>query len=304
MIIIDEAAEEHLERMLNKLEAAPGLTRCIHFDYSALKTLQPEARQTQLHATLVNLANEGLGDADMQLFNCQDGDIFLLVTDLPGKKARSLLEALANQFGIANWQAIAALYQLAQQMKALRYHVEAKLKKIQVNEAALLNRQAKEQQTRTRQAILNPNLMQQSEDSIGIRRRQRNTPELMLIEDDVFSSRLVSNALQRQYHLTILDDAYMALHTYARLAPDMLFLDIGLPNVTGHELLERILTLDPDACVVMLSGSADRANIMRAMEKGAKGFIAKPFTREKIMQYIERCPSIKRHGENHEGSRR
>lgn len=300
MIIIDEAAEERLERTLNRLEAAPGLTRCIHLDFAAIKACQPDLEPKPLQQQVVALTRRHCGAQEIQMYACADGDIFLLAPELPGTMARSFIAAVAKQYAAGAGDSIARIYQLAQSMKTLRYHLETKLETIATAKAAQINQQESEQKNRTRRAILNPQLTPQDAAAIGQRRRQRNAPELMLIEDDAFSSRLVSNVLQRHYHLTVLDDAYMALRTYARLAPDILFLDIGLPNVTGHELLERIMAIDPEACVVMLSGSADRSNVLRAMEKGAKGFIAKPFTREKIMQYIERCPSIKRHGENHE----
>lgn len=303
MIIIDDTAEERLERALVKLAANPGLARCIRFDSSAITAANPNLKQNAQQAMIVNTAREHLAETDLQTFLCADGDVFMLATNLPGKTARLFMESVAAQCSATQVENVAAIYQLAQQMSAVRFHVEAKLEKIRSALAAAEEQSATQQNQRTRQAILNPDVKPQDTENIASRRRQRTAPELMLIEDDSFSSRLVSNVLQRQFHLTILDDTYMALRTYVRLAPDILFLDIGLPNVTGHELLERILALDPDACVVMLSSSADRVNVMRAMEKGAKGFIAKPFTREKIMQYVERCPSIKRSGENHENPR-
>lgn len=303
MIIIDDTAEERLERALVKLAPNPGLARCIRFDSAAITAANPNLKQSAQQAMIVNTAREHLAETDLQTFLCADGDVFMLATNLPGKAARLFMESIAAQCSAAQVENVAAIYQLAQQMSAVRFHVEAKLEKIRSALAAAEEQSATQQNQRTRQAILNPDVKPQETENIASRRRQRTSPELMLIEDDSFSSRLVSNVLQRQFHLTILDDTYMALRTYVRLAPDILFLDIGLPNVTGHELLERILALDPDACVVMLSSSADRVNVMRAMEKGAKGFIAKPFTREKIMQYVERCPSIKRSGENHENPR-
>ncbi len=92
--------------------------------------------------------------------------------------------------------------------------------------------------------------------------------------------------------MTGLSVATYALDKYTNIAPDILFLDINLPDVTGHELLEKILILDPDAYVIMLSGNCDRDNITQAISKGAKGFIAKPFTKDKLFQYIDRCPTI------------
>ena len=79
---------------------------------------------------------------------------------------------------------------------------------------------------------------------------------------------------------------------YVNKAPDVLFLDIGLPDINGHDVLERLFKLDPQAYVVMFSGNGDRENVLKAVELGAKGFVGKPFTQEKLIQYIEKSPFI------------
>lgn len=271
MIIIDDTAEERLERALVKLTPNPGLARCIRFDSAAITAANPDLMKSAQQAMIVNTAREHLAETDMQTFLCADGDVFMLATNLPGKAARLFMESVAVQCSATRVENVAAIYQLSQQMSALRFYVEAKLEKIRAAVAAAEEQSVTQKNKRTREAILNPDVKPQDTENIAARRRQRTAPELMLIEDDSFSSsRLVSNVLQRQFHLTILDDTYMALRTYVRLAPDILFLDIGLPNVTGHELLERILALNPDACVVMLSSSADRVNVMRAMKKAPR----------------------------------
>ena len=80
--------------------------------------------------------------------------------------------------------------------------------------------------------------------------------------------------------------------SYVNKAPDVLFLDIGLPDINGHEVLEKLFKLDPDAYVVMFSGNGDKENIMKAVELGAKGFVGKPFSQEKLLQYIQKSPFI------------
>jgi FixJ family two-component response regulator len=50
--------------------------------------------------------------------------------------------------------------------------------------------------------------------------------------------------------------------------------------------LEKIVYLDPQASVVMLSGNSFRDEIVKAMKQGAKGFVGKPFSRAKLLHYI------------------
>ena len=77
---------------------------------------------------------------------------------------------------------------------------------------------------------------------------------------------------------------------YVTHAPDVLFLDIELPDITGHDVLQKVLEMDPDAFVIMLSGNGNKENIFKAMKTGAKGFVGKPFTKDKLLQYILKCP--------------
>jgi len=128
--------------------------------------------------------------------------------------------------------------------------------------------------------------------SLQKRRSSRKSLEVMIVEDDPFSQKLVSNILNDHYSVHVTSDGYGALMSYVNFAPDVLFLDIGLPDIDGHEVLEKIFIIDPNAYVVMLSGNGDKENIMKAVTSGAKGFVGKPFTQEKLFQYIEKSPYV------------
>ena len=75
-------------------------------------------------------------------------------------------------------------------------------------------------------------------------------------------------------------------------APDAVLLNIGLPDASGLEVLKCIRALDPYAYVVMLTGQASRENVLQATQLGAKGFIGKPFTSEKLLSCIAKSPFV------------
>lgn len=284
MIIIDELASG---KLIHALKTLPDLDSkyCIRFKLTE--------NSAQLRRQLLDVAQRHLPLNGTQMYFCDDGEAFVLADDASIKEYRKTILDVAAALDIHPAERLADLYDLGLQTGALLILLEKKIEQDRKAQEALQKQKEQEHAARKRQEILQVQVSGASQ-NLAARRRKRSVAELMIIEDDVFSRRLVENVLQKQYRLTGLATAEGALATYASLAPDLLFLDINLPDVSGHELLEKIIAFDPEAYVVMLSGNADKDNIMQAMGRGAKGFIAKPFTRDKLFQYIERCPSIRK----------
>jgi CheY-like chemotaxis protein len=286
MILIDEHAEKELVALLEAFKLAPDhSTRLLHFRFDS------KAETAGLRDVLIASVERNLPDCALKIFFCDAGDMVVLGAPILSKNGNSVILDVVDHVGKAADQRWVTFDDLVRQIHPLFLRIEPMIEHQRKLEEAARKFEEHQQLARKRQAILRNNTPTNPSD-IQQRRNKRQAPELMMIEDDTFSRRLVENVLQKKYALTSLADASNALDSYARIAPDLLFLDINLPDVTGHELLERLLAIDPDAYVVMLSGNADQANIVAAMSKGAKGFIAKPFTREKLFQYIDRCATI------------
>lgn len=280
MIIVDQDANAKLSIRLERIKAEAENARGIYLKQSGASK-----------EGVISALHKHIASVDMQIFLCGDGDIFILAPTIASKHGREFILDVAAAVGKPASEEWVRFIELPLQIHSSLVEVQAKLDKQRKAEEAQRKAFEQQQAERKRQAILNGGSTARWEE-IKHRRSTRTIPEIMVIEDDAFSRRLLENALEKKYKLTDLSEATYALATYARLAPDLLFLDINLPDVTGHELLEKIITLDPEAYVIMLSGNSDRENIMHAMNKGAKGFVAKPFTKDKLLQYIERCPTI------------
>lgn len=278
MLIIDEHTETKLAETLDAMRRNPEIAaRCIHF-------FNPADKHRDL---IIKLVDEHIVLSEPQIYFCEDGDIFVIAPVIPGRDARKLMFEYAANAGIEIAEKAAHLHDIDTDIGQILNQLEHKLEK-QRRRIAEIKKLNEAKQTEQRRKIILDNSNIPLTGEITARRNGRNIPELMIIEDDAFSLKLVSNVLQKKYPLTGLNSADRALETYARLAPDILFLDINLPDVTGHELLEKIMASDPSACVVMISGNSDMDNVTQAMKLGAKGFIAKPFTSEKLLQYINR----------------
>lgn len=111
--------------------------------------------------------------------------------------------------------------------------------------------------------------------------------KLLLIEDDPVTTWMVNNALKEECEILSLGYANKVYATYGIYEPDIIFLDIGLPDDSGYEVLKWIKKNDPGALVVMFSSNDNLDNLIEALECGASGFIPKPFLKESLMYYVD-----------------
>jgi len=120
------------------------------------------------------------------------------------------------------------------------------------------------------------------------------TPRVLLVDDLPFMRSLLSD---------ILTDAGMqvaaqaengrdALTAYLASSPDIVLLDIVMPEMDGITALRRLRRLDPDARVVMCSSLGEQEMIVRAIQLGARDFVVKPFHPERVVSAITRVLEV------------
>ena len=116
----------------------------------------------------------------------------------------------------------------------------------------------------------------------------KNLTRVLLVEDDPVTRWMVRNTLKNECEFATAPCANKAFSMYAAFNPEIVFLDINLPDNNGYNVLQWIMRNDPGAYVVMFSSQSNLDNILEALEKGASGFIAKPFLQETLMNYVHR----------------
>ncbi|MDE3060929.1 MAG: response regulator [Pseudomonadota bacterium] len=119
------------------------------------------------------------------------------------------------------------------------------------------------------------------------RRSGRHPPHVLIVEDDPLTRRVVVGILGEANAMITEENARGAVASYLLYAPDIVFLDIGLPDISGFDVLDQIMTIDPDAFVIMFSSHDDAQNIGKALAAGAKGFVSKPFKKETLKSFIQ-----------------
>ena len=114
-------------------------------------------------------------------------------------------------------------------------------------------------------------------------------PKALLIEDDRTTRRVIRSYMKDDCDLIVAGNMHTGANICNTLKPDIIFLDIELPDGSGHQFLEWAVQKNPDAFVVMMSGHCDNNNVMKAVESGARGFIAKPFDEKKMQFFLNEC---------------
>ncbi len=114
----------------------------------------------------------------------------------------------------------------------------------------------------------------------------------ILIADDLSFMRMIQKEILSERGYTIVgeaSDGIEAVSKYQSLNPDLVLLDITMPNMNGLEAMRRIFTINPKARVIMCSALGQQNLIVEAIRAGVKDFIVKPFKPERILSAIDKA---------------
>jgi two-component system chemotaxis response regulator CheY len=119
----------------------------------------------------------------------------------------------------------------------------------------------------------------------------KDNPVKLLIVDDSSIIRKAITRYLKEYGLELVGEAgdgVQALEQMRLHRPDLVTLDITMPEMDGLTCLDEMLKIDPDIKVIVISALSDQATALKALKSGAKGFLGKPFTEEKIKSAFDR----------------
>jgi two-component system chemotaxis response regulator CheY len=122
---------------------------------------------------------------------------------------------------------------------------------------------------------------------LGREEREKNV--ILTVDDDLFVRKTLSSLLSENAEVHEVENATRTLEAYKQYNPDVVILDIHMPEINGLELLTQILEIDPDAYVIMSSSDSVKENVLKAIDLGAIGFLVKPIQKERIEAYLEQC---------------
>lgn len=113
---------------------------------------------------------------------------------------------------------------------------------------------------------------------------------VLIVDDAAFMRMSIKNMLAN-YEFEVVGEAengIQAIEKYQELQPDIVTMDITMPELDGIQALREIKKFDPSASVVMVSALGQEARMKEAIIYGAKGFIVKPFKEELLISALSK----------------
>ncbi|MBN2426669.1 MAG: response regulator [Calditrichaceae bacterium] len=113
---------------------------------------------------------------------------------------------------------------------------------------------------------------------------------LMIVDDSAIIRHTIEKHL-KDFNIEITAsaaDGATALESFKETNPDYVTLDITMPEMDGLTVLEEMLKIKPSVKVMIVTALSDKATGLRAIELGAKSFVPKPFTPERLREAFEK----------------
>ncbi|MFW9822077.1 MAG: response regulator [Candidatus Thorarchaeota archaeon] len=120
--------------------------------------------------------------------------------------------------------------------------------------------------------------------------------KVLIVDDAQFTRNMLKNIINKIEEIEVIGEAsngVEAISLYKKLNPDLITMDLVMPEKGGIEATEEILKINSKALIVVVSALGQEALVLEAAKKGAKDFIQKPFKTEQILEVMDRILKYK-----------
>ncbi len=115
------------------------------------------------------------------------------------------------------------------------------------------------------------------------------TLKFVVVDDAVFMRTLLKKLLEETEGYTVVGEGsngVQAIEQAKKLKPDIMTLDITMPDMDGLQAVPEILKVSPDTRIIMVSAMGQQSMVIEAIKAGARDFVVKPFDKSRVMQAI------------------
>lgn len=114
--------------------------------------------------------------------------------------------------------------------------------------------------------------------------------KVLIVDDAAFMRMMLKDILSKNGYEVVGEAANgnEAIEKFQSLSPDLVTMDITMPQCDGITALKQIMTLNPSAKVIMCSAMGQQAMVIESIQAGAKDFIVKPFQPDRVIGAIKK----------------
>lgn len=112
---------------------------------------------------------------------------------------------------------------------------------------------------------------------------------VLIVDDSLIIRKAIQQHLSDNYNVEVVgmaENGIVALEMFDKTKPDYVTLDINMPELDGLSVLEQMLQRDPTVNVIIVTALSDKDTALQAIEMGAKGYVIKPLTFEKLQAAV------------------
>ena len=111
---------------------------------------------------------------------------------------------------------------------------------------------------------------------------------VLVVDDAAFMRMMVKDILTKNGYEVVgeAENGMKALEKYQELKPDLVTMDITMPEMDGISAVKEIKKVDPNAKIVMCSAMGQQAMVIEAFQAGARDFIVKPFQADRVLEAV------------------
>jgi len=126
-------------------------------------------------------------------------------------------------------------------------------------------------------------MVTKAKEKIKIKRENSLSDYIFVVDDEPLLCKCISEFLRKEgYNAYSITDSKAVLNEVAALKPFLVFMDLVMPGVDGLELLRKIKKIEPNICVIMMTGVKDDSVCREAIESGASDYLVKPFSLDQV----------------------
>lgn len=114
---------------------------------------------------------------------------------------------------------------------------------------------------------------------------------VLICDDAAFMRMMIKDILIKNgYNIAgEAENGFKAIDKYIETKPDLVMMDITMPDMDGIQALKKIKSLDPGANIIMCSAMGQQAMVIESIQSGAKDFIVKPFQQDRVLEAVKKA---------------